>query len=62
MVSGKNTGLLVLFFVAFVDINGDQDGASGEFGGAVTQKLRVIQNEFTELESHLTDNGFLIVF
>ena len=61
MVAGKNTGLLEFFFVAFENVDGDQDGASGEFGRVVFQKTRVIENELTKLESHLTDNRFLIV-
>ena len=60
LVAGKDTSILVLFFVTLENINGDQDGASGEFGGAVAQKPRVVENKLTELESHLADNGLFI--
>ena len=60
LVVGEDTGLLELFLITFENIDGDQDGASGEFWGVVIQKPRVIENKLAELESHVDDNWFFI--
>ena len=59
-VARESTNSLELLVVPLEDVDSDKYGACCDLGGPEIEEFRIIQCKFTELESHLLDNRFLV--
>lgn len=57
---GKEPFVVVLFLILLEDVDGQNDGASGDHGRLVVQEFGLVQLELADLESHIL-NGFVCV-